>query len=62
MGLLKQAESGASVATKRIFYLNRLAHPVFLEIMRERSDVSLHGLVNASSEAEVAPVLAAANA
>jgi D-3-phosphoglycerate dehydrogenase len=47
---------------KRIFYLNRLAHPVFLEIMRERSDVSLQGLVNASPDAEAAPVLAAAHA
>ena len=51
-----------SVPTKRIFYLNHLAHPVFAEIVRERSDVSLHELVNASPEAEVAAVLAAAHA
>ena len=47
---------------KRIFYLNRLAHPVFAEIMRGRSDVTLQGLVNASPESEVAPVLAGAHA
>lgn len=47
---------------KRIFYLNHLSHPVFAEIMRERSDVSLTGLVNASPESEVAPVLAGAHA
>jgi D-3-phosphoglycerate dehydrogenase len=50
------------VPTKRIFYLNHLAHPVFAEIVRERSDVSLQELVNASPEAEVAAVLATAHA
>ena len=39
-----------SIATKRIFYLYRLAHRVFAEIMRERSDVSLHALVNFRDE------------
>jgi D-3-phosphoglycerate dehydrogenase / 2-oxoglutarate reductase len=50
------------MAPKRIFYLNRLAHPVFAEIMREHSDVSLTGLVNDSPESEAAPVLARAHA
>jgi len=50
------------VPTKRIFYLNHLAHPVFAEIVRGRSDVSLQELVNASPEGEVAPVLATAHA
>jgi D-3-phosphoglycerate dehydrogenase / 2-oxoglutarate reductase len=50
------------MSEKRIFYLNRLAHPVFAEIMRERSDVSLRGLANESPESAVAPVLATAHA
>ena len=50
------------IATKHIFYLNGPAHPVFLEIMRGRSDVSLHRLADTSTEAEAAPVLAAAHA
>jgi D-3-phosphoglycerate dehydrogenase len=50
------------MTTKRIFYLNRLAHPVFAEIMGGRSDVSLTGLVNESPDSEVAPVLAGAHA
>jgi D-3-phosphoglycerate dehydrogenase len=51
-----------TIPAKRIFYLNLLAHPVFAEIVRERSDVSLQALENASPEREVAPVLAAAHA
>jgi len=39
-----------SIATKRIFYLNRHAHPVFAQIMGECSDVSLHSLVNLSAQ------------
>ena len=51
-----------AVPLKRIFYLNRLAHPVFAEIVRERADVTLQALENASPETEVAPVLASAHA
>ncbi len=51
-----------AVPLKRIFYLNRLAHPVFAEIVRERTDVALQALENASPESEVAPVLASAHA
>ena len=53
---------GAQLNQRRIFYLNRLAHPVFAEIMRGRSDVSLTGLVNESPESEAGPVLAGAHA
>jgi len=50
------------MSDKRIFYLNRVAHPVFLDIMRERSDVTLTALFDATPETEVAPVLASAHA
>ena len=46
--------------SKRIFYVNRLAHPVFEDIVARRSDVELIKLVDASPDEEAVPVLARA--
>lgn len=47
---------------KRVFYVSKLAHPVYAEIMGGRKDVLLEKLENDSPEAEVARVLASAHA
>lgn len=46
---------------KRVFYVNAVAHPVFLEIIGRRPDVLLDRLTNDSLPAEAAPVLAQAH-
>jgi len=46
---------------KRVFYVNAVAHPVFLEIIGRRPDVLLDRLTNDSPLAEAAPVLAQAH-
>ena len=48
--------------TKRIFYLNRLPHPVFAELLGARSDIQLERLARDSPQAEIDAVLAGAHA
>ncbi|MGJ5038628.1 hydroxyacid dehydrogenase [Bradyrhizobium sp. HKCCYLRH3059] len=48
--------------SKRVFYVKYLAHPIFSELLAARPDVRLDRLENESSEAETAPILAAAHA
>ena len=43
--------------TNRVFYVNAVSHPVFLEILGARADIHLDRLRNDSPEAESAPVL-----
>ncbi|HUN40087.1 MAG TPA: hydroxyacid dehydrogenase [Acetobacteraceae bacterium] len=47
---------------KRIFYVNRVSAPVFLEILGQRPDIQVDRLMNDSPEDEVEPVLARAHA
>jgi D-3-phosphoglycerate dehydrogenase len=51
-----------SVNNKRVFYVKNLAHEIYAEILRARSDVRLDRLENESSEEVFAPILAAAHA
>jgi D-3-phosphoglycerate dehydrogenase len=51
-----------SVNNKRVFYVKYLAHEIYAEILRARSDVRLDRLENESSEEVFAPILAAAHA
>ncbi len=46
---------------KHVFYVNAVAHPVFLEIIGRRPDVQLDRLTNDSLLAEAEPVLARAH-
>ena len=46
---------------KRVFYVNAVAHPVFLEIIGRRPDVQLDRLTNDSPQVEAKPVLAQAH-
>ena len=48
--------------TKRVFYVKKLANPIFAELLGARPDIRLDRLENESSEQVVAPVLAAAHA
>jgi D-3-phosphoglycerate dehydrogenase len=48
--------------TKRVFYVEYLAHGIFAELLGARPDIRLDRLENESSEAVVAPILAAAHA
>ena len=48
--------------TSRVFYVNAVSHPVFLEILARRPDVHVNRLVNDSPDAEAEPVLAQAHA
>jgi D-3-phosphoglycerate dehydrogenase len=48
--------------TKRVFYVNNVAAPIYLEILAKRPDIHVDKLVNDSAEAEVEPVLAQAHA
>ncbi len=50
-----------SVNTKRVFYVGSLSHPVFIDILGQRPDVRLDRLENASDDATVTPILAAAH-
>ncbi len=56
------ADSSGRVNTRRIFYVRYLAAPSFAEIVTARPDIRLDRLENESTEAEAAPVLAAAHA
>ena len=48
--------------TKRLFYVNAVSAPVYLEIMAGRPDIQVDKLVNDSPDHEAAPVLAKAHA
>src|SRR3984957_11967396 len=48
--------------TKRVFYVNNVAAPIYLEILANRPDIHVDKLVNDSPNAEVEPVLAQAHA
>ena len=42
--------------TKRVFYVNNVSAPVYLEILARRPDIHVDKLVNDSPETEVEPV------
>src|ERR1700712_182665 len=48
--------------TKRVFYVNAVSAPIYLEILAKRPDIHVDKLVNASPDAEVEPILAPAHA
>jgi D-3-phosphoglycerate dehydrogenase len=48
--------------TKRVFYVNNVAAPVYLEILAKRPDIHVDKLENATPDAEAEPVLAQAHA
>ena len=48
--------------TKRVFYVNALSAPVYIDILAKRPDVQLGKLVNDSPEAEAVRVLSQAYA
>ena len=48
--------------TKRVFYVNHVAAPVYLDILAKRPDIHVDKLENNSPESEVEPVLAQAHA
>jgi D-3-phosphoglycerate dehydrogenase / 2-oxoglutarate reductase len=48
--------------TKRVFYVNNVSAPIYLEILAKRPDIHVDKLVNASLDAEVEPILAQAHA
>lgn len=48
--------------TSRVFYVNAVSHPVFLEILGRRPDVHVDRLRNDSPDQEAEPVLAQAHA
>jgi D-3-phosphoglycerate dehydrogenase / 2-oxoglutarate reductase len=50
-----------SVNSKRVFYVKRLFHDVYAEVLRTRPEVKLDRLENEGPEAIAAPVLAAAH-
>ncbi len=47
---------------KRVFYVNRVSAPVFLEILGQRPDIQVDRLMNDSPEDDVEPVLTRAHA
>jgi D-3-phosphoglycerate dehydrogenase len=48
--------------TKRVFYVNAVSAPIYLEILGARPDIQLDKLVNDSLDAEAEPILAQAHA
>jgi D-3-phosphoglycerate dehydrogenase / 2-oxoglutarate reductase len=48
--------------TKRVFYVNAVSAPIYLEILAKRPDIHVDKLVNDSPDTEVEPVLAQAHA
>ena len=48
--------------TKRVFYVNNVSAPIYLEILAGRPDIHVDKLVNDSPDAEAEPVLAQAHA
>lgn len=51
-----------TVNNKRVFYVKYLAHPIYVDVLRARSDVRLDKLENESPEEIFAPVLREAHA
>src|SRR6516225_3406170 len=51
-----------TVNSKRIFYVKYLAHPIYVDMLRARSDVRLDRLENESTEEVFAPILREAHA
>ncbi|NKB49009.1 MAG: 3-phosphoglycerate dehydrogenase [Alphaproteobacteria bacterium] len=49
-------------SSKTVYYINRVAHPVFLETVGAEPDIELHGFTSDSPEGEIGPVMAAAHA
>jgi D-3-phosphoglycerate dehydrogenase len=47
--------------SKRVFYVNNVAHDIFIETLGKRTDVRLDKLTNESSDEAAAPVLAGAH-
>jgi D-3-phosphoglycerate dehydrogenase len=47
--------------TKRVFYVNNVAAPVYLEILAKRPDIHVDKLVNETPDVEAEPVLARAH-
>jgi D-3-phosphoglycerate dehydrogenase / 2-oxoglutarate reductase len=47
---------------KRVFYVRRVAHPCYLDIIAQRPEIRLDKLENDDAEAAVAPIIAAAHA
>ncbi len=48
--------------TKRVFYVNNVAAPVYLEILGRRPDIHVDKLANDTPDEQAAPVLAQAHA
>ena len=48
--------------SKRVFFVNNLADPIYLDVLARRADVRLDKLTNDSAEEAAAPVLAGAHA
>jgi D-3-phosphoglycerate dehydrogenase / 2-oxoglutarate reductase len=48
--------------TKRVFYVNAVSAPIYLEMLAKRPDIHVDKLVNDSPEAEAEPILAQAHA
>jgi D-3-phosphoglycerate dehydrogenase len=48
--------------TKRVFYVNSVSAPVYLELLARRPDIHVDKLVNETPDAEAEPVLAQAHA
>lgn len=49
-------------SSKTVYYLNRVAHPVYLETVAAEPDIELHKFTNDSPDGDIAPVIAAAHA
>lgn len=48
--------------TKRVFYVNNVAHQIFLDLLAQRPDIQVDRLANDSPEPDAEPVLARAHA
>lgn len=48
--------------TKRVFYVNNVAAPIYLEILAKRPDIQLDRLENETLDTEAEPILSQANA
>ena len=55
--------SGGQVnSSKTVFYVNRVAHPSFVDIVSAEPDIELHRLTHDGPESDGEPVIAAAHA
>src|SRR5580698_5200089 len=48
--------------TKRVFYVNTVSAPIYLEMLAKRPDIHVDKLVNDSPDSEAEPILAQAHA